>query len=154
MLDRPDISTAGIRVTTPDPIPVGRLLRGKPVTEVVETLPRLFNLCRSAHSIAIRLALGLELRESDDLAAEIRDEHLLRLAIMLPGRLKQAAIPFKRNDPDSLADALFGAGTFARSPVAFEAFLQSGCGIAPVLSEIRNTAFGYQDTAAPQKASD
>ncbi len=137
MLNRPDIVTAGFRVSASDPIPVGRLLLGKPVEEVAETLPRLFNLCRNAHSVAIRMALGLPVASGDDLSTEIRDEHLLRLAIILPSRLKLKPVPFTRGDPGSLTCALFGAGTFSRSPAAFEAFLKSGYGIAPVLHEIQ-----------------
>lgn len=57
-------------------------LRGRPVAEVANLLPRLFNLCRMAQASAARLTLGLPLTGEDPSAEVIRD-HMARLFVTL-----------------------------------------------------------------------
>ncbi|MEM8836484.1 MAG: hydrogenase expression/formation protein HupK [Pseudomonadota bacterium] len=149
MLDRPATSNTGIQVIKPEPFPVAGLLCGKPVEEAAEILPRLFNLCRKAQSVAIRMALGLPVEKDHGVGEEIRDEHVLRLAIMLPGRLGIDLVPFPRNNSDALVDALFGDADVLDHPLAFNAFLESRHGIAPVLSEIRARFHPYDASPPP-----
>lgn len=55
------------------PAAADRLVMGKPVAEVAELLPRLFNLCRVAQGQAARLALGLAPGTEDPAAEALRD---------------------------------------------------------------------------------
>lgn len=78
-----------VSVVAPAPLPLGALVIGKPVGEVVELIPRLFNLCRAAQSLAVRMACGLATPEADHaaLGSEIARDHRLRLSVLLPARL-------------------------------------------------------------------
>ncbi|HHZ09085.1 MAG TPA: hypothetical protein GX405_09945 [Rhizobiales bacterium] len=64
------------------PLPLEALVLGRPVAEVVELLPRIFNLCRAAQDAAARLSLGLVPR--DGLEAETIRDHVLKLCVTLP----------------------------------------------------------------------
>ena len=121
----------------PAPLPVAKMVRGRGVAEVAELLPRLFNLCPVAQSVAIRVALGLEAPDTEALMAEIRDEHALRLAVMLPMKLGLAPVACPRNAPERLPEALFGAQDLPETPNGFADFVARGAGIAPVLKAIR-----------------
>jgi len=137
MLDRSDIPSGRIRALAPDTVPISAMMCGKPVQEVLELLPRLFNLCRAAQTTALRLALGLGGPGDDMLVQDIRNDHLLRLAIVLPQRLglDRLAVPF--NDPAQLPRALFGAPALPKSAAGFDDFLRGDSGIAPILRAIR-----------------
>ena len=137
MLDRADIPSVWVRVIAPEPLPISAMMRGKPVQEVLDFLPRLFNLCRGAQTAALNLALGLGGQGGDMLAQEIRNDHLLRLAIVLPQRLglDRLAVPF--NDPARLPEALFGAPSLPDGAAGFDDFLRGDSGIAPILRAIR-----------------
>jgi len=63
-------------------MPVEDMVIGRPVAEVAELLPRLFNLCRMAQTVAAKLALGLPATE--DPMPEIIRDHVLKLCITLP----------------------------------------------------------------------
>ncbi|GAA6200889.1 hydrogenase expression/formation protein HupK [Aquicoccus sp. SU-CL01552] len=149
MLDRADIPSGRVRAIAPEPLPVSAMMRGKPVAEVVDLLPRLFNLCRGAQATALNLALGLEGAGDDMLVQEIRNDHLLRLAIVLPQRLglDRLAVPF--NDPAQLPNALFGAPTLPDNAVEFDDFLRGDSGIAPILRAIRDR-FAPGEATCPQ----
>ena len=134
MLDRPDIAPMGLRA--PAPLPVAELVRGKPVAEVVELVPRLFNLCRAAQTMAIRMALGLPAGAMAPLVEEITREHILRLAVILPVRLGLPALDFPRGDMAEAAAALLGDGGLPETAGGFQEFLDNGRGIAPVLARI------------------
>ncbi|MGX9353127.1 hydrogenase expression/formation protein HupK [Shimia sp. W99] len=140
MLSSPHTHENGLRVVMPAPLPVAELVLGKPVDEVCALIPRLFNLCRAAQAVAVRMALGVPVKGAHDLHHEIKREHLLRLAVILPARLKVAPLGIPGRD-DDVAAGLFGTERFAETPEAFEAFLASGTGIAPVFTAIR-AAFG------------
>ncbi len=75
------------------PLPLEALLLGRPVAEVVEFLPRIFNLCRAAQGAAARLSLGLA--PGGGLEAETIRDHVLKLCVTLPQAFgsKPLAIP-------------------------------------------------------------
>lgn len=84
MLDRPSHTRL---IARPAPaLPVAKLVRGKPIEEVAELLPRLFNLCRAAQRAAVRTVLGLEVSAADMQAVrlEIQREHEVKLGVLLP----------------------------------------------------------------------
>ncbi|WP_420569659.1 hydrogenase expression/formation protein HupK [Thalassovita sp.] len=110
-------------------LPVADLVRGKPVEDVAELLPRLFNLCRAAQRAAVRTALGLEVTAADMQAVrdEIRREHELKLGVMLPLALGMQV---------SKAPTAFPA-----SPAKFDAFMASDARLAQLLRGVCE-AFG------------
>jgi len=130
-------------VARPAPaLPVDRLVRGKPAAEAAALVPRLFNLCRAAQDAALRAALGLpDAGGAAALAAEIRRDHVLRFALVLPRHFGQPVVPLAENwrtDAAGLARALFGgAGRLPESPAAFAQFLASD---APVAATLRRVA--------------
>lgn len=92
------VSAASIRfaatgpvLRTEAPLPIEAMVLGKPVTEVAELLPRLFNLCRAAQGTAARMALGLPETGTDPMAEIIRD-HMLKLCVTLPRAFGQAPV--------------------------------------------------------------
>lgn len=103
----------------PEP-PVAKLITGMPAEEAAAMLPRIFNLCRAAQGAAARLAFGLE-SDGAALAAslteEIAREHRAFLTVILPARLNLAPLSMAR---------------FPESPAAFDAFLSSDHGLAPL----------------------
>lgn len=120
-----------------DPLPLDRLLIGKPVAEAAAMMPRLFNLCRAAQATAAHLALGLP--APDDAArleAEVLRDHMVKLFLTLPDLLGLPPRPFPAKGAE--AEALFGAaGRFPGSPAAFDRWLATGDGVAPVLAALR-----------------
>lgn len=72
----------GPALRTGQRLPVETMVLGRPVPEVAELLPRLFNLCRVAQGLAARLALGLP--ATGDLRTEIIRDHVIRLTVILP----------------------------------------------------------------------
>lgn len=76
------------------PLPLDRLLIGRPVAEAADLLPRLFSLCRHAQSRAARLSLGLpDTTGEAEARAEILRDHLARLCQFLPRALGLAPVP-------------------------------------------------------------
>jgi hypothetical protein len=120
------------------PLPIEKLLIGRPVAEAAALMPRLFNLCRAAQSAAAHLALGLPVPEdADRLRADVLRDHLIKLFLTWPNLLDQPPRPFPA--PGMTVGALFGpAETFPDSPRAFDRWLTSGAGCAPLLTAIRN----------------
>lgn len=100
-------ATEGYRVIRPVEMPLGALILGRPVEEVVALLPRLFNLCRVAQGTAAQLSLGLSGGpDAAALAGEVLRDHLLRLAVTLPPLM---GLPVRGIAGDPLA-VLFGPG--------------------------------------------
>lgn len=119
----------GFHLQLDDPLPIEKLVIGKPAEEVAELIPRVFNLCAAAQAEAVRLALGLpQIPLGRD--QEIRREHRLRLAIILPTRLGMAPLPPER------AALLAGMPEDANDPSGFENWLQSGRGAGAVLARV------------------
>ncbi|MFN3294922.1 MAG: phosphotransferase, partial [Gemmobacter sp.] len=67
---------------------------GRPVAEVAETLPRLFNLCRVAQAAAARLALGMT--DDSDPRAEVIRDHLAQVYVT---RRRALGLAPRRPDP-------------------------------------------------------
>ena len=149
MLDRHPSSAVQIRAVAPDPLPVREMLLGKPVEEAAALLPRLFNLCRVAQATAFGLALDLPVPEGRALRQEIINDHVLRLAVLLPQRLDLPPVPVAGVDHAELPMVLFGRARFFDDADEFRAFLDSGMGIAPVLSALAG-AFAPVDAALAQ----
>ncbi|MDE3237890.1 MAG: hydrogenase expression/formation protein HupK [Paracoccaceae bacterium] len=124
------------KVVPGDPLPLDRLLIGKPVAEAAALMPRLFNLCRAAQATAAHLALGLP--APDDalrLEAEVLRDHMVKLFLTLPQLLGLSPRPFPAKGTE--AGSLFGAtGRFPETPAAFDRWLAAGEGVAPVLSAL------------------
>lgn len=120
------------------PLPLDRLLLGRPSEEAAALLPRLFNLCRAAQSAAAHLALGLPSPEdADNLQAELLRDHLLKLLLTWPNHLGHAPRPFPTRAETSAA--LFGpAGAFPETPPDFARWLAAGEGRSPLLAAIRD----------------
>lgn len=105
-------------------LPFAALVLGRPVGEVLETLPRVFNLCRVAQTNATRLALGLQ--PDADAANEVIRDHVLKLCVLLPRAFgwPQIAVP---RDPvqllgrNGLPVSIDGLATW-QSPVAEHAW--------------------------------
>lgn len=121
--------------------PVQALLVGRPVADALVMLPRLFNLCRHAQGLGAALALG---RAAPAMSAahhrEILRDHLFKLHVTWPGFFGHAPRPLPmgwETEPSSVAQSVFGrAGAAPVTPAAWEAFLASDQGAAPVLKAI------------------
>lgn len=124
-------------VTTP-PLPVEKLVIGRPVETAIAVLPRVFNLCRAAQRMAAELALGLA-PAGGDVMAEIRRDHMLKLfatwpqVFGLPVTLQRAWL----EDDDAALAALFGPiARVPRDDFEMQGFLGSGEGVSPLLMQI------------------
>lgn len=82
---------------------------GKQVDEVIETLPRIFNLCRGAQILGLHLAFGRPISEKmhEKLAEEILKDHRFKLCFQLPRLL---GISENQRDPDALPGLLARIG--------------------------------------------
>ena len=124
-----------LTVTRPAPVPIERLVLVRDVDEVIATLPRIFNLCRAAQETALRLAFDRP-ASMDGIAEEILREGMMRLCVMWPQML---GLTPARPDMQAPRRALFGdVGAFPGTVAAFQAFLASDQGVAPVLRAINN----------------
>ncbi|NVO29384.1 hydrogenase expression/formation protein HupK [Donghicola sp. C2-DW-16] len=127
-----DIRPSGLWVEQPVKLPIHLMVIGRPAEEVAETLPRVFNLCRTAQRMAVRAALGLSVApdEEFELAAEIRREHLVKLCLMLPQKLGLAPLPVRGDTDRALAEVLFGGSLpdrlddLVNRPSAFQPMVQ------------------------------
>lgn len=132
-----------LRVKSAPVLPVAKLVMGKPVGDVAELLPRLFNLCRVAQGTAARAAFGLPLPPDwqEELRKEILREHLVKLCLKWPGLLSIHPVALPRNwaiDAALVREAVFGKTRhMPATHQQFIAFLKAGVGIAPVLSAIQ-----------------
>jgi hypothetical protein len=127
MLDH-DREVSGLRAVPAPPLPLAHLVEGRGVEEVAELVPRLFNLCREAQTVALRMALGLPLADHDALGAEIARDHALKLGVIWRLRL---GLPAQAGQG---ADVL--AGDFPGDAAAFARYLQGEAGIAPLLRAV------------------
>ena len=106
--------------------PVDRLAVGKPVQEVVDLLPRIFNLCRAAQETALRLAFGMAPGAADP-AEEIRREHMMRLALILPRHFGMPGLPMQR---EALLEGC------PETPQELASWMSSGRGAAPLMARL------------------
>jgi hypothetical protein len=127
----------------PDPPALGAILRGKTPNEAVTLLPRLFNLCGAAQSMAARVSLDMPVPPdaTRTLARDVLRDHLLALCITLPRavNLPPCALPEGwQNSPD-IAPALWGGAR----PALLAHWLASGQGLAALLARVQQL-FGPQ----------
>lgn len=120
------------KITPPDPVPVARLVLGRPPEEVAALMGHIFNLCGVAQGLAVRLSLGLPIAPLDARREILRD-HLAKLCLHLPRALGLA--------PQPLPEGWAAGGAALQSwiwggapPADLEAFLASGRGVAPLLT--------------------
>lgn len=135
MLERtPQLSDLDI---APAP-PIEDYLIGRPVEEVVEIVPRIFNLCRMAQEVAVKLAFGVALPENwrADLQADILREHHFRLGLLLPGRLGLHPLTMPRGGEtaDSWWTTFVGMSGFPDEAERFERYLT---GLPPASALLR-----------------
>jgi hypothetical protein len=119
------LDAVGSLAARPAPaLAVETLMRGKRHEEVASLLPRMFNLCRTAQQTAVRLALDLPHAAGEDaLRREILRDHVLRLAVVLPGHFGQSPPelpPGWRAGGNAVRRALFGPA--CSLPADFPAF--------------------------------
>ena len=138
MLDRPHIRNERYRLLAQPPVPVSEMLVGKPIEQVVEVLPRLFNLCRVAQSVAIRQAFGMPVTDNDleALRVEILTDHAQKLLVMFPRALGMPPICAMPKRSDDIADRVFGGFRCPGTRQEFVAFLNSDEGVAPLLRAV------------------
>lgn len=139
MLDL-DRDVSGLRAAPAPPLPLARLVGGRSVEEVAKLVPRLFNLCRVAQTVGLRMALGLEAAESGALGAEIAREHALKLVVVWPVRL---GLPARAGLG---ADVLGGA--FPGDAEGFTQYLRGDAGIGPLLRAVA-ARFGPGEGVCP-----
>ncbi len=98
----------GVEVVAPPPFPIERLIIGKSVDHAIEILPRIFNLCKSAQTLAVKVACGRSIDDGEvqALHSDILREHKVWLQVLLPAKLGQepSALPIVAPDM-SLDDA-------------------------------------------------
>ena len=119
----------GFGFTPPARVPIAALVLGRPVAEAAAVLPRVFNLCRGAQTLAVRLALGLEARDPSGAAmqalqAEILQDHLANLWVIWPKLLGLPVLPLRKD--------VWGG----EAPTDLARWMASGRGVAPVLAAI------------------
>ncbi|MBN8631055.1 MAG: hydrogenase expression/formation protein HupK [Rhodobacterales bacterium] len=131
------------RLVAPGSSAAEALLLGRSPEDAVEMLGRLFNLCRHAQEAAARLAFGLPLPAIDGIRGEILRDTLFRLFIGLPRAMGHATVPLPvgwQDDPKRAALALFGpAGRFPATWPAFQDWLSSAAGLAPLVAALSGT---------------
>ena len=133
-----------LSLKTAKPWPIAAMVRGRSREDMAELLPRLFNLCRTAQSLAVRLALDLPaVDDVEDLRREMIRDHVLRLSTLLPQRLglSPSDLPVHwQSDRKLLRQKLFGpSGALPTHPSDFKTYLSSGTGVASLwlkLSEL------------------
>lgn len=112
-------------------------LRGRPVAEVADLMPRLFNLCRRAQGSAARLALGLS-ATGEDLTAEVIRDHMAQLFVIL-----RVAFGLAPMTPPPAAPALFGiSGQMPVDLAGLRAWLKED---SPVAELVRAVHAGFPD---------
>lgn len=109
------LTARGAQILPAPALPLETLLRGRPVAEAAQMLPRLFNLCREAQGLAARLALGLTPTAPDAdpgapapntaLRGEILRDHGAKLLVTLRRSFDLAPLPLQALTPA----LLFGA---------------------------------------------
>lgn len=149
MLDRAAYATRLTAQAAPR-LPIDRLCVGREVNEVRALVPRIFNLCRDAQAAALDAALGRNV-EPEAATQEVLRDHLIKFFVTWPGMLGLSAgrLPMGwTTTPAVLADAVFGPSRRPpHSAAAFDAFLASEVGVAPVLRRIAD-AFGPGEAVA------
>lgn len=144
------LDTAGHwRVEAQDGPRADALVLGRPVAEAREMIGRVFNLCRAAQTAAFDIATG-RAAAVEDLAAEMRREHLVQIFMAWPHALglRPAFDRTWLTDDAAALHALFGPqGKVPDNDFDMAGFLGSDDGIAPLLRVIGDL-FGPSGAAA------
>ncbi|MDO5604709.1 MAG: HupK protein [Paracoccus sp. (in: a-proteobacteria)] len=140
------------RIRSGAPLPVETMLRGRPLTEVAELLPRLFNLCGAAQGAAFRLAVGLP--QAGDPGAEIIRDHMTRLMVIWPRLLGLPAQPgdFALPAPAALAGWLQSDAPFARLMAAIKARLPGEIRLPDASDDLIAAGVACENTPAGRRA--
>lgn len=131
-------------------LPIEQMVMGMDVNEAVALVPRVFNLCRSAQTIALKASLGLPVPapSSHVLAQEILRDHVVKIALKWPQHLGVQPIalpPDWQRYPSRLRQCLFGAsGTMPKADEGFRRFLTEKTGVGAVLGAIQE-AFSSEE---------
>ena len=116
-----------------------------PVEDAVALLGRVFNLCRSAQTLAARLAFGLPVAPSapEALAREILRDNVAKVCLKWPVALGMAGLSLTsdwQKSPQAVRIAVFGAsGRLPRTLGALQTWMDEGRGASGVLQAIQNT---------------
>jgi len=135
----------GVHIAPPDPLPLDRLVLGRPAEEVAALMPRLFNLCGVAQGLAARMSLGLSAAGADPRREILRD-HLAKLCLHWPrltGLAPQALPEGWAEGGAPLQDWLWGGPR----PARLAHWLAEGRGTAPLIGVIAG-AFGPGEAVA------
>lgn len=125
----------GVDILPPSPLPIAAMMLGRTEAEAIDLLPRIFNLCRGAQVMALRLALGQQPGDLSALRAEILRDHQAKLAVIWPGLLGLPLRPMQAE--------VWGGPV----PRDLGEWLTSGQGAAPVLNAIAQ-AFAPNEAAS------
>jgi hypothetical protein len=142
MLDQSTAPTVSLRAERTTALPVARMVIGMDAEEAAALLPRLFNLCRVAQSIAARLAFGLPSApgQIEEIRQEVLREHLIKFCLKFPGHfgLGPSTLPAGwQLGSDATRLALFGPkGALPERPADFAQFLEGDNGAAHLLRRI------------------
>jgi hypothetical protein len=116
------------------------LLLGRPVSEALEILPRLFNLCRSAQEVGVYMAFDLPPPAGwqDRLAHEIARDHVLKLGVLLPRALGMSPLALPSPDITDMIAGLLGGVAFPETPGEFDTWLahRQGVGLVRLLAKV------------------
>lgn len=124
-------------------LPAGEMVIGMTPHDAAEFLPRVFNLCRAAQSLAVCAALGLPVSDAAEaeLAQDILRDHVVKIALKWPAYLglpPLALPPAWQSNSQLLRQTLFGpTGQLPSRLDGFDLFLDQGQGIGSVLSHLR-----------------
>ncbi|WP_238365341.1 hydrogenase expression/formation protein HupK [Mesobacterium pallidum] len=140
MLDSGRIGARLVAQAAPG-VPVAAFVRGRTPDEVLDLLPRLFNLCRAAQGAAVAAALGRPV-DTSGIASDILRDHLLKFLVTWPGSIGCSPQPFPSGwaaGGPALLQALFGDSSVAPATrIEFERFLGGGSPLAAPLRAIRS----------------
>lgn len=132
-----------LRARVNTPLPASDLVIGMPIEEAAEVLPRIFNLCGVAQSMAARLAFGLPLAEDahEGLARDIFKDHILKAAFKWPVHFGERPMVLPEGwqmMPDSLRTVLFGPAEVLPDDLdGFWAMLDRREGLGGILAQVR-----------------
>ncbi|MGH1416977.1 MAG: hydrogenase expression/formation protein HupK [Pelagimonas sp.] len=125
-------------------LPIAEMVVGLEANDVADLLPRVFNLCRAAQSLAARAAMGLPLatHAAEDLRRDILRDHVVKVCLKWPPALGLAPIALPQgwlDDLSQMREVLFGPQrAMPRTAQAFWAFIsEAEGGLGPVLGAVK-----------------
>ncbi|MCF1709330.1 HupK protein [Tabrizicola sp. J26] len=129
----------GVEIRRGAPLPVEALMLGRPVEEALELLPRLFNLCGTAQSLAFRLSLALPVTQAPSLQREILRDHVAKLCLSWPTLLGLPPLRLPRGwdaGGEAACQLLLGQATCPTDMTGLSDWMARGQGVAPVIRSI------------------